>query len=425
MVGKIKLIEMKCIGIIASFMAFCSLASCGTQRKSTVSPTDGEVHETVSRAEGGIRATGSKPEEVNDAVAQSEARRDFSHKLFSQALLSARESENVVLSPYSAGVALSMLADGAAGKTREEIVAALSHAPYAGDSLYSDSVYKVASANSIWYREGFEIRDSYADRLKKDYGAGIFGRDFSSRSAVADINRWCADNTAGKIPEIVDNIDPDMMMFLLNALYFKASWEYAFDPVRNTEDVFHAPSGDSKVTFMHLSENLPCGEAEGFSYVVLPYRDGRYMMTVCLPEEGTDLVKAVNAVSPSKLASAIAMADGRDVQLSLPKFKVNTTHILNGILSDLGMKEAFGGKADFSGMTDSNVAVDEVKQKCFVEVNEEGSEAAAVTSIGIRMTSLRPDEEPFVMKVDRPFVFLITSDEGEVLFAGRIASIEK
>ncbi len=399
-------------------LAALAVVSCGTQRK-TASSGNAVSKEDVPAGE----VVSSLPAQAGD---NADCRLAFGLSLLDAAVSgSSKAAENIVVSPYSAGMALSMLAEGAAGDTRAEILSALKNASYAGDVLKGGEGYSLSSANSIWLRNGFQVVPGYRSLLESAYSAKIAERDFASPATVKEINRWCSDNTAGRIPEIVDGISNDMMMFILNALYFKAPWKYQFDSNSTFKAVFHCPSGVQNTDFMHIKKEFLCGEMEGTRFVVLPYNAGDWRMVICLPADGTDAESVAAAVTPAMFKKALDGADSRDVALSLPKFKVNTTLIMNSLLQKMGVHKAFSGAADFSGITQAGVAVDEVRQKCFIEVNEEGSEAAAVTSAGIRLTSMRPVEKPFIMNVDRPFLFAIYNAEtSDILFAGKIGTIE-
>ncbi len=397
-------------------LAALAAVSCGTQRKTAANNVSSDNDpKTVEN----VNVVASAASEESGKVA-------FGLSLFNAAVSSASESANVVISPYSAGMALSMLEEGAAGQTKSEIDAVLKGSTYKSDILKSSGDCIISSANSIWLRSGFQVLPAYRSIIENSYGAKVSERDFSNPSTVKEINKWCSDNTAKRIPEIIDEINPQMVMFILNALYFKAPWEYQFDKRSTSKAVFHSPSGEQTVDFMHLNKELCCGAGEGCRYVVLPYKSGEWQMVVCLPDEGADMRKFVASISAAEFSKAMSNADSRKVALAMPKFKLNTTLVLNNILSSLGVKSAFSNGADFSSLAAAGVAVDEVKQKCFIEVNEEGAEAAAVTSIGMRLTSVMPETQPFVMNVDRPFVFAIFNAETEsILFAGKIAAIEK
>ncbi len=397
-------------------LAALAAVSCGTQRKTAANNVSSD---NDSKTVENVNVVASAASEESGKVA-------FGLSLFNAAVSSAGESANVVISPYSAGMALSMLEEGAAGQTKSEIDAVLKGSTYKSDILKSSGDCIISSANSIWLRSGFHVLPAYRSIIENSYGAKVSEREFSNPSTVKEINKWCSDNTAKRIPEIIDEINPQMVMFILNALYFKAPWEYQFDKRSTSKAVFHSPSGEQTVDFMHLNKELCCGAGEGYRYVVLPYKSGEWQMAVCLPDEGADMRKFVASISAAEFSKAMSNADSRKVALAMPKFKLNTTLVLNNILSSLGMKSAFSNGADFSSLAVAGVAVDEVKQKCFIEVNEEGAEAAAVTSIGMRLTSVMPETQPFVMNVDRPFVFAIFNAETEsILFAGKIAAIEK
>lgn len=393
-------------------LAALAVVSCGTQRKTAADNT--------------VAGNTTAPETVSTVGGNADGRLAFGLSLFNEAVsASGNAAENIVVSPYSAGMALSMLAEGAAGDTKAELVFALKNASYSGDILESGDGCIISSANSVWIRSGFPVLPGYASLLKNAYSAEIAERDFSVPATVKEINKWCSDKTSGKIPEIIDNIGSDMMMFLLNAMYFKAPWQYKFDKNSTFKAVFHSPSAVQNTDFMHIRKSFLCGEISGCKFVVLPYKSGNWNMVVCLPAEGVDMKDFLSYVNADRFKSFMEAATMQTVALSMPKFKVNTTLIMNSLLQSMGVHKAFSGAADFRVMTQAGVAVDEVRQKCFIEVNEEGSEAAAVTSVGVRLTSVRPEPRPFIMNVDRPFVFAIfNAENNDILFAGKIATIE-
>lgn len=403
---------IKCLACVGLVMA---AAACGAQRK-------GASSQNVSSSNS-ITASG---ESVNsESVVYN--RIHFGLNMFSKAVADKNlASGNVVVSPYSAGMALSMLADGANGVTKDELKSALSDAVYSGDFLKSTKNTTISSANSIWIKDGFSVKENYIANLENSYKAQINVRDFSDNGTVKEINKWCSNKTAGRIPQIIDEISPDQVMFLLNALYFKSSWASAFDKKNTFDAEFHGENGDDKVPFMHQTGTFTYGEMEGNQYVVLPYKSDEYRMVICLPSENAEISTLLGALDADTFRNAVFSRRTAKVALSLPKFRVNTTLTLNGILRALGVQTAFTGAADFSGITGSSVAVDEVRQKCFVEVSEEGTEAAAVTSVGVRLTSVMPEDRPVVMNVNRPFVFaIVDSETADILFAGKIGTIEK
>jgi serpin B len=330
--------------------------------------------------------------------------------------------ENVIVSPYSAGVALSMLAEGAEGETKTEILKAVNAVDFKSLDLHADSLVKVVSSNSIWLREGFKVKPAYTELVQNEYEAKVSTLDFSSPEAVSTINNWCSEKTEGLIPDIIKELSPSDVMYLLNALYFKAPWDL-FKKELTAEGKFYGSKGQSDVMFMNASATLPYVQYEGCQMVEIPYADGKYSMTIVVPGGEVDIPTLLDYLGEPIYYSAKSIMKERKVALALPKFKIETTMELNKALNSMGMRKAFG-EGDFSGITRSSVAVDKVVQKCYVEVSEEGTEAAAVTSIGVRLTAIRPTETPVVMKVDKPFFFMIKSIENDnVLFIGKVMNL--
>ena len=334
--------------------------------------------------------------------------------------------ENVVTSPYSAAVCLSMLAEGAGGQTRAEFDSALGGIMFKAEDLGSNDTVVVKSANSIWIDDNFSIRNSYVDLLQNDFDAFITTQRFSDPATVKAINNWCLEHTEGKIGDMIDRLTPDMVMVLVNALYFNAPWADAFDPELTSENVFHGKSKSGKVPMMHRTGQYNYAQVHGAQVIQLPYEGGRYSMFVALPPAGADLDKLIPQITEGAFNSAIEMMRPKKVKLSLPRFKVETSMLLNKALQDMGIRTAFTPAADFHGIAEMGpLMLDQVKQKCYVEVAEKGTEAAAVTVAQIRLTAVRVDPEDMaVMTVDRPFVFMITDGyTGNILFAGKIVNL--
>ena len=334
--------------------------------------------------------------------------------------------ENVVTSPYSAAVCLSMLAEGAGGETRAEFDSALGGIMFKAEDLGSNDTVVVKSANSIWIDDNFSIRNSYADLLQKDFEAFITTQRFSDPATVKAINNWCLEHTEGKIGDMIDRLSPGMVMVLVNALYFNAPWADGFDPELTSEDVFYGKSSSGKVSMMHRTGQYNYAQVSGAQIIQLPYEGGRYSMYVALPPAGADLDKLIPQITEATFSSAVEMMSPKKVKLSLPRFKVETSMLLNKALQNMGIKTAFTPAADFHGIAEMGpLVLDQVKQKCYVEVAERGTEAAAVTVAQIRLTSVRVNPEDMaVMTVNRPFVFMITdSFTGNILFAGKIVHL--
>lgn len=348
----------------------------------------------------------------------------FALSFFKEVNRNVKPGENVVVSPYSAGVVLSMLAEGAEGETRVEFDNALNGCLFKAEELGDEKVV-VESANSVWVSDDFSVRNRYVDLLSNDFNAFITTQNFADPATLKAINNWCAENTSGKITEIIDRLGPDMVMVLVNALYFNGPWEKAFDPANTVEDLFKGRSGNQKVSMMSAKMKLNYAEYQGCQIAELPYAGGNYSMFVVLPPAGMDADAVLPYVSESAFDAAMGMLVQRDVRLKMPKFKLETSLILNEVLQDMGIRDAFSSAADFKGISAMGpLRLDKVQQKCFIEVAEKGTEAAAVTSAQIRLTSVRPEGAPVEMKVDRPFFFFIADrNEMQILFAGKIVNL--
>lgn len=352
------------------------------------------------------------------------SQKGFALSFFKHVNAAEKPGENIVVSPYSAGVALSMVAEGAQGQTRVEFDNALNGCLFKAVDLGSNDTVTVKSANSVWVDDDFSIRNRYVGLLEEYFDAQVVNLSFSDPATVKAINNWCSENTEGKISEIVDRLNPGMVMMLVNALYFNASWVDAF-PVENTRaEVFHANSGDVKVPMMSRTGRMNYLEYEGSQVVELPYEGERYSMYVVLPASSMGVDKMISYVNETTYGQAVNMMAPAKVSLTMPKFKLETSLILNKTLQNMGVKSAFTSAADFKGIAEMGpLVLDQVKQKCYIDVSEKGTEAAAVTSIGVRLTSARP-EKVATMVVDRPFLFFISDRmNGNILFAGKIVNI--
>ena len=335
------------------------------------------------------------------------------------------KDENVVVSPYSAAVALSMLAEGAQGQTRVEFDNALGGVLYKAEDLGSNDTVVVKSANSVWIDDNFSPRNRYVSLLQKDFDAFLDVLNFADPATVKAINNWCSENTNGKITEILNRLDPGNVMVLINALYFNAPWEDEFDPDMTSEQTFYGVAKESKVRLMGRKGYYLYAEHNGFQMIQLPYQGLKYAMYVILPPKGADIDRMLPELDEQMYHSAMDMLQQQEVRFFLPRFKVETSMLLNKPLQNMGIKTAFTSAADFSGIAEMGpLVLDQVKQKCYIDVSEKGTEAAAVTSAQIRLTSARPVVKLPVMRVDRPFMFVIADGENRnILFAGKIVQL--
>lgn len=369
-------------------------------------------------------------------LARGEAAPDyaaFGLDLFGR-LASAKPDQNVVVSPLSAGLAVSMVANGATGSTRAGIERALStgmeldalnaaNASLAA-ALRTEDV-ELAVANSIWARQGIPFLRSFMERNEQFYRAQVATLDFDSPDAARRINEWASRNTNGRITQMVQPpLDGDLIMYLMNAVYFKGRWQDEFRPQASRPRTFHAPGGPVQRPMMTRTGSYGWMRGEGFQAVRLPYRGGRFSMVVLLPDSGRSLAQLRGGLSAEAWRGWMTRFAPREVALTMPKYRLNLESRLNQPLAAMGMAEAFDpNAARFDAMVSEtsrlNVHVGEARQKVFIEVNEEGTEAAAVTGIEMRATSAPPP--PLAFTVDRPFLIAIRDDQtGALLFVGQV-----
>ena len=317
-----------------------------------------------------------------------------------------------------------MLTEGAEGQTRAELDDALNGCIFKAEDLGSNDSIVVKSANSLWVGDNFSIKNKYVNLLQKDYDAFVTTQNFLDPATVKAINNWCSENTEGKITEIIDRLTSNDVMVLINALYFNAPWENGFDAELTRKGMFHGLKGDKQVDMMSQRNKFRYAQYQGCQMIELPYAGGRYSMYVVLPPEGMDVNSMIPYIGESAFDAAMGMLASSEVVLTMPKFKLETSLVLNDALKDMGVETAFSGAADFKGIAETgNLAVSQVKQKCYIDVAEQGTEAAAVTVVQIRLTSV--DRNPIArMTVDRPYLFFIQdSQSGNILFAGKVVDL--
>lgn len=365
--------------------------------------------------------------------------RSFDFNVFKQVVEEDAEGGNpgnVFISPESLRIALMMAYNGAAGDTSEAMAGVLGVEELSLEEANQrmSTLLKVLQsagegalveiADSLWGKKGLEFKQDFIERNKEYYDAEV--REITT---AGEINDWVDEKTHGKITEIVDDIDPLTIMFLINAIYFKGAWSEPFDASLTEERDFTLQDGTKKkVPLMSQSGEYRYMENDLFQAVELPYgEEGKVSMYVLLPKEGLDLGRFVDELDGESWDGWMNEMSKREGDVSIPKFTMEYEKQLNSALQALGMEVAFDPeKADFSNMisTDDlgeNVYISNVLQKTFVDVNEEGTEAAAVTSVEMAMTAAPVEEERFQMVVDRPFFLTIRNNEtGTLLFMGLI-----
>jgi serpin B len=357
----------------------------------------------------------------------------FGLDLFHQ-LRREKPSDNIFISPLSIAMALQMTYNGAAGKTADAMArtlkltgTALPQANQAASELLqklrsSDPKVEFLIANSLWARSGVRFNEDFLASNRKYFGAEIASLDFGSPQALSRINGWVDANTKGKIPRIIERIDAQTVMFLINAVYFKGRWQTEFDRRLTANTPFHiAASRQKQVAMMARSGSFQYLRGERFQAIGLPYGNGSVSLYVFLPDAGlsiNDFLSRVNDQTWNQWMSAFRRAHG---DVKIPRFKMEYGRDLKDSLKALGMGIAFdNGKADFSGMRrERDLFIQQVTHKSLVEVNEEGTTAAAATSIAIGVTSVMVPSFTFV--ADRPFLMAIRDQTtGVILFLGAV-----
>lgn len=350
-------------------------------------------------------------------------------------VLAEDQGKNVFISPTSVALALTMTYNGAAGATQEAMARVLGVEDLSVEELnrvnkallqtlkYTDSSIQLNIANSLWARKGLSFKPEFIQANESYYEAEVRVLDFASREASGMINGWVSQKTQEKIKKIVDTISPSTILFLINAIYFKGEWTDAFNEGLTVEKPFTLVSGKQKPhLMMSRFGRYAYQEGDAFQAVVLPYGNKSVSMYVFLPDDESSLEEFLDNLSFEDWENWMSRFEDAMGLIMLPRFKLEYGKTLNKVLESLGMEVAFDiEKANFGRMcpVPPNVCIGEVKHKTFVEVNEEGTEAAAVTSVTMVATSMAPPEKEFRMIVDRPFFFAIRDNRtGLILFMG-------
>lgn len=355
-----------------------------------------------------------------------------------KSVVNQQQNSNVFISPLSLSMALGMTMNGAAGDTRSAMLKTLgvtdssvtdldaSYQSLTKLLLDADPKVQMELANSIWYRNTFHVQQDFIKTCQSYYDAAVQGLDFNNDGSADVINSWVSDKTHGKITKMIEPpIDRHIVMFLMNAIYFKGDWRYRFDKKKTAPGDFTLANG-SKVRpeMMHLTGTMPCYFSGDVRMLDMAYGDSLFSMTVLLPPEGTNINDFVAGLTRDKLNNWISQLHPvNNLQVTMPKFKIAYKISLGSVLSDLGMGIAFDPlKADFTKINPDkslHLHISKVDQKSYVNVDEEGTEAAAVTKVTVVYTSVSAGNPEF--RVDRPFVYLIRErTSGTILFIGKM-----
>ncbi len=427
---KDKTIMEKNIGktVLAAVVASV-MASCSTSTKTAGSGNGVQATTPTSQA---TQTTGQTTKSVNsyaDRLNMIQQNNSFAVNLFN----SISGLGSTVVSPLSATYLMSMLANGADGQTRSEILKMLGWEGRSVDDINDvcrmimddaaqDRSTTVNMANYIAVNKGYTPKQAFADTVKNYYDAEVESLDFASPNATKHINDWCNKQTEGMIPQIVEQVEANAVAYLMNAIYFNGSWTDKFDKKLTKEERFQGYTRDIKrVKMMHQNNEFMYTDNETFAAVRLPYGNRDYSMTVLLPNEGKSITEMMKKVGVKGLTGIGQNMEKCIVDLKLPRFTTETEQTLNDIIAKLGAPSMFKvGVADFRNFADGNLLISKILQKAKIEVSEEGTKAAAVTAaimVGASLVHEEPRKVEF--HANRPFVYMITEQNGAILFLGQ------
>ena len=355
---------------------------------------------------------------------------DFGLELLN-AVLESEEKENIMISPASVSLALGMTCNGAEGSTLADFEEVLNYKGLSREEvneitrelihvLFTNSKGNLVEiANSIWYREGFPVKQEFIDLNSTYFDARTSELDFNSPDALSTINNWVKVKTHDKIDKILDRIDPSIAMILINAMYFNCLWEIEFDKDDTYDAPFYNEEGTriTTVNMMSVEEDFKAGWGDHYRAVEMPYKNGKFSMFLFLPDEGTgvkELVAELDGDTWNLWTEAFSMVN--DYTVELPRFEFEYEKLLKPELMDMGLAEAFTDQADFSSISDIPLFISDVVHKTYIKVDEKGTEAAAITAVTLGVTSTGPGT---ILRFDRPFLFAITENTSKsILFTG-------
>jgi serpin B len=379
----------------------------------------------------------TKPLPDADQAVVVEGNNAFAVALYHQL---SHQAGNLFFSPESISTALAMAYAGARGDTGSEMAKALHFTVPPGqlhpamgallrDLNAAHSDYQLSVANALWAQQGYTFLDQFLNLLKTDYGAGLQQVDFKGapEAARSVINQWVEQKTQDKIKDLLapGAVRPDTRLVLTNAIYFKGNWQTQFDKAQTrNEDFYLSQTKSAAAPLMHREGSFGYFDGGTFQVLEIPYKSKALSLIVLLPKERSGLPGLEDSMTPSNMQQWLSrVAPVPKVIVTIPKFKSTQEFELSNALRALGMPQAFGAGADFSGMTGKrDFAISAVIHKAFVDVNEEGTEAAAATAVTMRALAMRaPGPPPPVFRADHPFIFLIRDNGSRsILFMGRM-----
>ena len=433
---KIRARKIMTVALLALLPLFFA-CNPGVDENSQILPPDPDPKEENEKKE----IPDANPIELR-LTEKTETDNDFALDLF-KTTYKFEDKDNIFISPLSVSMALSMTINGAKGVTLEEMKKALRVQGYSVEDIneYNKTLKKALMevdettnftiANSIWYRNNITVFDNFISVNKNNYDAEIKPIDFTLPNAVTQINNWCALHTNDKIKVIINAIPDNALMYLINAIYFKGAWATVFKKEDTDKENFFSEENEitGEVDMMRQIGGFEYFADDYCEYLRLPYGNKAFSMIVMLPKKDKTVNDVISDLNSKQWNNAMEMISMRMVNLSFPRFKVECEYNLEGsILPEMGMITPFTGSADFTGIMNNSSQISRVIHKTFVEVNEEGTEAAAVTAIEMVTSAGDYNEEPQIINyiVNKPFVFAIRENStGAILFIGKMGKIEK
>lgn len=362
------------------------------------------------------------------------ANNQFALSLFKE-IAQTETEDNFMISPVSASLALGMVYNGAAGETQKAFSTMFNYGNITLEetNLVNQKIIEnltMASpgtnfeiANSIWVRNTFPVKQPFLETNKTYYAAEVQNKDFNDPKTLETINHWVSNKTNGKIPKILEEISSDAVLYAINALYFKSDWKYRFKSEDTKSLPFKLNDGSVKqVEMMSMEQDLNYFSNAVFSSVELPYKNDTYIMTLALPHTDKTTGDIISIMTNENWMEWKHNYTIQGIKITMPKFTFSYEKEFNEALTNLGLGIAFTDNANFDGISDMPTKISFVLQKTFIDVNEKGTEAAAVTVVGIELTSATMPKQ---FLLDRPFVFAITEKEtGSICFMGKVGMPE-
>jgi len=377
----------------------------------------------------------TNPVEIPENIANGTT--DFAFSFFRNIQETQPVNDNLFVSPLSLHMALGMLLNGAENETANEILKTLKMEGISISDLnkayktlleelpVADSKVSLGLANSVWYRNDFQVETDFKNLLNSSFDAEVTGLPFND-AAKEKINKWASDKTNGKIKKVIDQIKPEQVMFLLNALYFKGDWKTQFDPNKTLDASFKLENASDKmVKMMYAKSKFKVSSGSKYNAIQLPYANGQFNVTLIIPQGQNTIGSVMSGFTPQEwnTLQSSGLAE-KEVQAGLPRFTLDYDADLNSTLEKMGITRVFTDAAELGKINKTaDLFVDFVKQNTYLGIDEKGTEAAAVTTVGIGVTSAGPEEQKFIC--DRPFGLVISEKTSNtILFMGRIMNPE-